>query len=194
VAISASALLPIPRTRLIGREGERMTARLLLLDEAVPLLTLTGPGGVGKTRLALAIAGDVAGHFADGVAFVDLAPLADSGLVATTMAATLSVTPGPEQPVPAAIVGNQRDHRAAAPRHPAVHARHPGAGCPDLRHTLVAARSRSEQRPQGGADAMICRMIEGAPDTVLKCRTTGAQDADPIDEPVASFSPLPRLH
>ena len=45
-----------PGTRLIGREAERAAARTLLLDEAVPLLTLTGPGGVGKTRLALALA------------------------------------------------------------------------------------------------------------------------------------------
>ena len=91
--------LPTPRTRLIGRETERATAHAYLLDDAVPLLTLTGPGGVGKTRLALAIAADVAPQFADGVVWVDLAPLADPELVVTTVATTLGVTPNIDQSV-----------------------------------------------------------------------------------------------
>src|SRR5829696_2875201 len=82
---------PIPRTRLIGREIERARVRTLLLDEGVPLLTLTGPGGVGKTRLALAIAGDVAPFFTDGTVFVDLAPIADPTLVVSAIAQTLGV-------------------------------------------------------------------------------------------------------
>jgi hypothetical protein len=94
VSTSPSALssFPIPRIRLIGREAERGAARSLLIDAAVPLLTLTGPGGVGKTRLGLAIASDVAPAFADGVAWVDLSPLTDSALVPEAVAAALSIT------------------------------------------------------------------------------------------------------
>ena len=80
---------------MIGREAELQVARRLLLEEAAPLLTLTGPGGVGKTRLALALAQDVSAGFAAGVVFVDLSPLADPELVATTVAAILEVTLSP---------------------------------------------------------------------------------------------------
>jgi predicted ATPase/DNA-binding XRE family transcriptional regulator len=83
--------LPVPLTRLIGRETELMTLRTLLQDPGVRLVTMTGAGGSGKTRLAIEVGTEVRELFPDGVWFVDLAPLADPALVLPTIAVTLGV-------------------------------------------------------------------------------------------------------
>src|SRR6187431_1138613 len=68
--------VPMPLTALFGREQEAALAVSLLRRDDVRLLTLTGPGGVGKTRLALTVASRLAGDFPDGAGFVSLAPVA----------------------------------------------------------------------------------------------------------------------
>jgi predicted ATPase/DNA-binding CsgD family transcriptional regulator len=83
--------LSFPRSRLIGREAEITAARTFLLDAAIPVLTLTGPGGVGKTRLALAVASALADEFPDGVHFVSLASVLDPTHVPFTVARALGL-------------------------------------------------------------------------------------------------------
>ena len=94
----ASEHLPVPPTPLIGREREVAALTALLQQPGVRLVTLTGPGGVGKTRLALQVAADLLESFADGVAFVPLAPLTDAGLVPSTIAQALGVAEAGGQP------------------------------------------------------------------------------------------------
>jgi transcriptional regulator with XRE-family HTH domain len=93
------ASLPVPATRLIGRETEVAALSDLLRQRKSRLITVTGPGGVGKTRLAIAVAAEMAEAFPDGVVFVDLSPLTDPARVIPTIAAALGVREAAGQPL-----------------------------------------------------------------------------------------------
>ena len=85
VAGSNGRAVPIPATSLIGRDQERRELTELLVDTQARLVTITGPGGIGKTRLAIAVASDVGAHV-DGTVFVDLSAVTDAAMVMRTIA------------------------------------------------------------------------------------------------------------
>src|SRR5712691_11176993 len=91
--------LPVQPTPLIAREREVAAVQQLLLREDVRLLTLTGPGGSGKTRLGLHVAAELSDHFTGGISFVNLTPISDAELVVPTIAQTLGVKESPTRSI-----------------------------------------------------------------------------------------------
>src|SRR4029453_19286091 len=95
--------LPVPATPFLGRERELAEVVELLEREDVRLLTMTGPPGTGKTRLALQAAAEASERFPDGIRWVALAPLQDPSLLVSTVAQTLDLHEHPAQEIAATL-------------------------------------------------------------------------------------------
>ena len=110
-APNAVTELPVAPTQLVGRERDVAAARSLLEEGGPRLVTLTGAGGVGKTRLALEVAREAAVLFPDGVAFVTLAPVSDPDLVVTAVARGLGLREAGGKPVRELVRDNLKEKR-----------------------------------------------------------------------------------
>jgi len=109
-SIRSSGNVPKRLPLLIGRSFELATIQSYLADCAI--VTVTGTGGIGKTRIALAVANALRGTFADGVWFVDLAAIRTAGLVAQEIAGTLAIQRAAEDVPLEAVVEHLRDRKA----------------------------------------------------------------------------------
>ncbi|HEU5430246.1 MAG TPA: helix-turn-helix domain-containing protein, partial [Thermomicrobiales bacterium] len=152
-AESRPAPLPAPPTRLVGRRRELSDLRHLLTDGGARLVTLTGPGGVGKTRLALELARSLESAFAGGVVFVSLATVQDPSLMLPTIAEALGVREANGRSLAVRLAQTLRERRpllvldnlehliwAASPVAELL------AACPDL---TILATSRAALRLSG---------------------------------------------
>jgi predicted ATPase/predicted Ser/Thr protein kinase len=107
------ANLPVQRTGFVGREKEVASAKELLLHSDVRLVTVTGPGGIGKTRLAVHVASSLVECFPGGVHFVPLSPVSDPGLIASVIAQTLGIREAAGQPPLEVLKQNLQDSSRA---------------------------------------------------------------------------------
>jgi non-specific serine/threonine protein kinase len=111
VVVSPRHNLPVPPNALLGREWEVAAVRAALQAPATRLLTLSGPGGVGKSRLALSVGAELVAQYPDGVWLVELASLADPTLVPAAVTEVLGLREERSQPLTTTLVEHLRDRQ-----------------------------------------------------------------------------------
>ena len=176
----AAGNLPRARTRFIGREHELREGDRLLAETR--LLTLTGIGGSGKTRLALQLAERVLDRYPDGAWFIDLAPLSDASQVADTVAAQLGVRPAPDQAPADAVIAHVRAKRLLLILDTCEHVL---AAAADLTDGLlsasagltVVATSREGFSIEGERQMTLRSLATPAPESDAAVEAVGASDA-----------------
>jgi predicted ATPase/DNA-binding CsgD family transcriptional regulator len=186
--------VPAPLTTLIGREESVAEAAALLRRNDVRLLTITGPGGIGKTRLAVAVASAVAEQFADGVVFVALQSVHDPAFVVGTIARSLGLLDfegDPEQRLVDELAGrrlllvvdNFEQVVEAAPALAAIVARSPSL--------KVAVTSRSRLRVAGEQEFVLAPLTRAAAVSVFLERAREVrQDFQPAEADLAAVAEI----
>jgi len=172
--------LPLELSSFIGREREIAEVKRLLSDSR--LLTLRGPGGSGKTRLALAIAQDLVEEFEDGVWWVELASLSDPELVVRTTASALGMREAPERSPAEALVEHLKGLRTLLILD---NCEHLVEGCADLADTLlracpdlrILATSRESLRTAGESNYVVPSLSLPDPGRLLPTGGLAAYEA-----------------
>ncbi len=168
---AGAAPLPRPSSRLVGRAADLRAVAALLVRPDMRLLTLCGAPGVGKTRLALEVAGQIAERFFDGVAFVPLASLRDAGLLTSAIARRVGVREGDARPVDEHVIETLRPRETLLLLDNFEHLIDAGPmvsalldACPSLK---VLVTSRAPLRLRGEQQYAVVPLALPPPDTSL---------------------------